>query len=108
MVARLSNTPVTNLHLLNQRRAGSLVRARMGESAWHGLMNTCTDAMRLFPGSLHAGIDLAVTPDLRHHAVLEINAFGDLIPGVLHEGMETHDTEIQAMMTSHLTQGAIS
>jgi hypothetical protein len=96
VVARLSESPVTNLHLLNQRRSSEIVRARVGETAWGQAMRTCTAAMRLFPRSLYAGIDLLFTPDLKRHAILEINAFGDLLPGVLHDGLETYDAEIRA------------
>ena len=37
-------------------------------------MTTC------FPKSLYAGIDLRISPDYQHHQVLEVNAFGDLLP----------------------------
>ena len=74
---------MTNLHLLNTRGEADAVRARMGPEAWEGAMGTCEPVMRCFPGSLYAGIDLLITPDFRRHAVLEVNAFGDLLPGVL-------------------------
>jgi hypothetical protein len=54
--------------------------------------------MQCFPGSLYAGIDLLVTADFRRHAVLEVNAFGDLLPGVLCGGEDTYALEIAAML----------
>jgi hypothetical protein len=39
-----------------------------------------------------------VSPDLESHAVLEVNAFGDLLPRVLHQGVDTYTLEIQEMM----------
>ena len=41
--------------------------------------------------------DLLVAAGFRHHAVLEANAFGDLLPGVLSEGVDTYEAEIRAM-----------
>jgi hypothetical protein len=97
-VVRLSRSPITNLHLLNDRADASVVRRRMGEAAWTTSMYTCERAAACFPGSLHAGVDLAVTPDFRRHAVLEVNAFGDLLPGVLHEGRDTYAAQIAAVV----------
>jgi hypothetical protein len=45
--------------------------------------------MSIFPKSLYAGIDLLLMPGLRKPAILEINAFGDLLPNVLHNGLDT-------------------
>jgi hypothetical protein len=95
-IARLSATPVTNLHLLNQRRSAAHARAHIGEAAWDRAMKTCAAAMQIFPKSLYAGVDLLITPDFKRHAVLEINAFGDQLPGVLHRGLDTYDAEIRA------------
>ena len=96
-VVRLSRSPITNLHLLNGRAGPAAVRRRMGEAAWAAAMDTCERAMACFPGSLHGGVDLAVTSDFRRHAVLEVNAFGDLLPGVLHAGRDTYAAQIVAV-----------
>jgi hypothetical protein len=53
--------------------------------------------MTCFPGSLHGGVDLAVTSEFRRHVVLEVNAFGDLLPGVLHGGRDTYAAQIAAV-----------
>jgi hypothetical protein len=43
------------------------------------------------------GVDLLVSPDWRAHAVLEANAFGDLLPGVLCDGgLSTYEAEVRA------------
>jgi hypothetical protein len=44
--------------------------------------------------SLSAGLDLLLTPGFRRHAVLEINAFGDLLPGIFHDGLDTYGAEV--------------
>jgi glutathione synthase/RimK-type ligase-like ATP-grasp enzyme len=97
-VARLSRTPITNLHLLNDRADTSPIRRRMGGEAWHEAMATCERVMgECFPGSLHGGIDLLVSTDFRRHAVLEVNAFGDLLQGVTLDGVDTYTAEIAAV-----------
>lgn len=88
---------MTNLHLLNTRADPERVRERMGTEAWEAALRSCEQAMAGFPGSLYAGLDLLIAPDYRRHAVLEVNAFGDLLPGVLWEGQDTYTAEISAM-----------
>jgi hypothetical protein len=100
-VTRLSSTPITNLHLLNDRADTTAVRRRMGESAWRAAMATCERVMReCFPNSLHGGVDLLVSADFRRHAVLEVNAFGDLLPGVTCDGVDTYGAEIAAVLSN--------
>jgi hypothetical protein len=95
-VVRMSRGPLTNLHLLNERGDPAAVRARMGAAAWEAAAQTCLAAMACFPASHYAGVDLLIAPDFRRHAVLEINAFGDLLPGALDDGEETYTAEIAA------------
>lgn len=97
-VARLSRSPITNLHLLNDRADPGIVRRRTGEPAWSAAMASCERAAACFPDSLHGGVDLAITADFRRHAVLEVNAFGDLLPGVLHEGRDTYAAQVAAVV----------
>jgi len=94
VVARMSRSPITNLHLLNQRGDPNAIRQRMGEAAWQAAMRTCEQTMQCFPNSLYAGIDLLITSDFKRHAVLEVNAFGDLLPGILSDGQDTYTAEL--------------
>ena len=55
-------------------------------------MTTC------FPGSLHGGLDLLIAPDFRRHALLEVNAFGDLLPDLLWEGEDTYTAQVRAAL----------
>jgi len=96
-VARMSRTPITNLHLLNPRGDLGAVRELLGPAAWAAALRTCEDAAACFPKSLYAGIDLLIGRDLRSRAVLEVNSFGDLLPGVLCAGRDTYAAEILAM-----------
>jgi hypothetical protein len=70
----------------------------MPPDAWQAVRRTCEAAADVFPGSLHLGVDLLLTPGYRRHAVLEGNAFGDLLPGVLSEGVDTYEAEIRAVL----------
>jgi hypothetical protein len=88
---------MTNLHLLNERGDEDAVRERVGRSAWAAAMRNCELAMECFPESLYAGVDLLFTPDFRRQAVIEVNAFGDLLPGVFWQGQETYAAELRAM-----------
>ena len=97
VVVRLSRGPMTNLHLLNERGDPDMVVARMGAAAWAAARETCERAMACFPQSLYGGIDLLVAPGYQRHAVLEVNAFGDLLPGILWQGQDTYTAEVDAM-----------
>jgi hypothetical protein len=98
VVVRMSRGPMTNLHLLNRRGELSALLSRMEPEAWRAARRTCERAAAVFPGSLHLGVDLLVAPGFRRHAVLEGNAFGDLLPGVLSQGMDTYEAEIRATL----------
>ena len=97
-IARLSHQPMTNLHLLNQRRSWEYVKNRLGTEAADAALRTCERAVQCFPQSLYAGADLMFAPNFRRHAVLELNAFGDLLPGTLHAEHDTYATEILAVL----------
>ena len=95
-VMRCSQGPITNLHLGNAR--GNIaefltnVEPRKLEAAWED----CRRVADLFPQSRYFGIDLMFTPGLRKHYILEINAFGDLLPGVRDQEEDTYTAEIRS------------
>jgi hypothetical protein len=94
---RLSRSPLTNLHLGNRRGDPALLTAVGGAAAIDRLHEAAEAAARAFPLSLHEGVDLLIAPGHRRVAVLEVNAFGDLLPGWLHDGQETYDAELDAV-----------
>jgi glutathione synthase/RimK-type ligase-like ATP-grasp enzyme len=94
LVVRQGRSPMTNLHLGNRRGDTALLVARLGDERLQALHATCRQAAALFPESLYSGLDLLLTPGFRRHAVLEINAFGDLLPGIVHEGLDTYGAEV--------------
>lgn len=94
-VVRLGQHPMTNLHLLGGRGDLEQVLQRIGSAGWCAIQHTCERVMATcFPRSLYAGIDVRISPDYRQHHVLEVNAFGDLLPNVLCNGRDTYETEI--------------
>jgi hypothetical protein len=102
-VVRLGSHPMTNLHLLGGRGPLAAVVSRMGDAAWEMVQRTCERALAAaFPRSLYAGFDLRISPDFRRHDVLEVNAFGDLLPGVLHNGLDTYTAELEAVLKQRL------
>jgi glutathione synthase/RimK-type ligase-like ATP-grasp enzyme len=97
IVPRLSREPMTNLHLLNRRGDPEQLRAEIPAEDWDMALETARRAATLFPRCLYVGVDLLLTPRFRP-AVLEANAFGDLLPGMLCEGRDTYDAEVAALI----------
>ncbi|HZO73450.1 MAG TPA: STM4014 family protein [Ktedonobacteraceae bacterium] len=97
VVARLSRSPMTNLHLLNKRGDIAEILAAIGEARWEQACRTCEQVARLFE-SLYMGIDLLFTSAFKQHAIVEVNAFGDLLPGVLYHNQDTYTAEIVAAL----------
>jgi glutathione synthase/RimK-type ligase-like ATP-grasp enzyme len=96
-VVRASRAPMTNLHLGNERGDLAGLRAAAG-TEYEAALRTCERAASCFPGSLHVGVDLMFSPDFRRHAVAEVNAFGDLLPGLFVEGRSTYAEQIAALL----------
>jgi len=98
-VVRLGKSPMTNLHLGNQRGDINEFLDKVSDDNWQKMKRTCEEAAGLFPNSLYCGVDLMILPDWQQHAVLEINAFGDLLPGIFWNGMDTYESEIKALLS---------
>jgi len=96
---RRSRSPLTNLHLGNRRSSVDPLRKRMSPTAWDRLLGSCRRVAARFPRSLYLGIDIAVGVNLRDHVVLEVNAFGDHLNGVLDGGQNPWEAEIAALPT---------
>jgi len=97
VVVRLSRSPLTNLHLANERAGLAAILPRLGAAGWAAAAATCTQVMHQFPASLYAGIDLLITADYQSHVVGEVNAFGDLLYDTLHAGRDPYEAEIVAL-----------
>ena len=86
------------MHLGNERGNLAAFYARWNEAARAAAWRTCSAAAGIFSRSLYCGVDLALQPGLERHAVLEVNAFGDLLPGAVDKGDDTYTAELRAAL----------
>lgn len=98
VVVRAGTGPMTNLHLGGARGDLAALRAMVGSAAYAAALDSCERAAACFSGSLHVGVDLMFAPDFRRHAIAEVNAFGDLLPGLLVNGRDSYAAEIAALV----------
>jgi hypothetical protein len=96
-MARVSASPFTNMTLGNRRGDLPGIKERIGDQSWKSLHDTCARVASLFPRSFTLGIDILIRPDFRRHAVLEVNAFGDLLLGQLDAGEDTYTATLSAL-----------
>ena len=103
-VVRTSRHPMTNLHLGGARGDLDAVRRNLGEDRWKQAMDVCARAAACFPNSLMVGVDLLVDARWRRFEVGEVNAFGDLLPGLTGlpggsaEGLDTYTAQVRAVL----------
>ena len=95
-VVRCSTSPMTNLHLGNRRGPLPAMIELVGEERWRQARELAEAAVACVPGAFYAGVDVLF--DARDHRphVVEANAFGDLLPGLLERGDDTYTAEIRA------------
>lgn len=104
-VVRTSTVPMTNLHLGGRRGDLDAVRAAVGEDGWREAMDACARAAACFPRSLMVGVDLLVGIGWNRFAIGEVNAFGDLLPGLPGltggpaAGVDTYTAQVRAALS---------
>ena len=99
-VARLSHGPFTNLNLKNERIPLDTLASETRCLDTHTLnrLNEISEmTASLFPRSIVLGVDALISPN-GQIAILEANAFGDLLPGVYHRGQDTYSVEIRVAL----------
>lgn len=98
---------MTNLHL-GGRRGDLAAAVRAAGPAWAEALRTCERAAACFPGTLCVGVDLLPAVGWRRFAVAEVNAFGDLLPGLTGlpgsgaEGQDTYAAQVAAAIRRHV------
>lgn len=105
-VVRTSRSPMTNLHLGGARGDLDEVRAAVEAAggSWSRALGVCERAAAAFPDTLCVGVDLLPATGWRRFAVGEVNAFGDLLPGLTGlpgsdaEGLDTYAAQIAAVL----------
>lgn len=95
VVGRASSSPFTNLNLDSERVAGVDVANILGDSWPQTLALAERAASHISPGYL--GIDVLVRSCRRRCVVLEANAFGDFLPGLLLNGESTYAAEMRRL-----------
>lgn len=98
-VLRAGRSPMTNLHLGGSR--GDLDAVRSRPDLWERVLEACSRAAACFPRSLSTGVDVMVGADWRSVAVAEVNAFGDLLPGLgdlAGNGRDTYAEQVRAVL----------
>lgn len=105
-VVRTSRCPMTNLHLGGIRGDLGAVRAAVAGAGgrWADALDVCERAAGAFPGTQCVGVDLLPGVGWRRFAVGEVNAFGDLLPGLTGlpgsgaEGQDTYAAQLSALL----------
>ncbi|WP_052852954.1 STM4014 family protein [Streptomyces avicenniae] len=102
-VLRTSRLPLTNLHLGGTRGDLAAAVATAGDG-WARALEVCERAAACFPGTLCVGVDLLPVGGWRRFAVAEVNAFGDLLPGLGGlpgtgaEALDTYGAQVAAVL----------
>ncbi|MEZ4322820.1 MAG: STM4014 family protein [Myxococcota bacterium] len=96
LVVRQSRHPITNLHLGGWRGDPDALWRFLGPHGREALIEVCRGVGRALP-HWHLGVDVLVGPD-GTLAVLEVNAFGDLLPRLENAGLDTYGAEIAAIL----------
>ena len=60
-------------------------------------MASCVAVQRA-TGAFHVGVDLMFEPDLTRHRVIEGNAFGDLLPNLVADGLDVYGWQIRRLL----------
>ncbi|MGO4548568.1 STM4014 family protein [Paenibacillus sp. 2TAB23] len=95
-VARLSHTPITNLHLRNERSMD--MKRLLPDDVRQAVQQTAEKALRAFPGSSAAGVDVLVQRGSGATYPIDINPFGDLLYGAEYEGMNTYEWQMRQLL----------
>lgn len=99
-IARRSHTPITNLHLGNQRC--SVDQLGLPAAKWQQIDQLVAQVMKNFPNTLYSGLDVLIPQnETRLPILLEANAFGDLLPNLLHQGYNSYQSELLALFEKH-------
>lgn len=97
-VLRTSKQVITNLHLGNKRGNMSTFLDTFGAQRLTAVKQLAEQTAACFPDTFYMGIDILLTArDLCPH-VLEVNAFGDLLPNLLDEGETCYEAELSAIL----------
>lgn len=98
VVMRCSSSPMTNLHLGNERGDLLALKIQIGNKFWGEIEQLAIDAVAAYEDVLVAGVDILITSNYKSAKVIEVNAFGDLLPNILNEARRTTYEEQAELM----------
>lgn len=96
VVGRASRGPITNLHLDNRRIAAADLQRWAGPEAWLRLEALVAQVAQVFPDNGMVACDILVSPEWRQLQVIEVNGWGDLLPGIEDAGEDPYLAGIRA------------
>ncbi|WP_367870544.1 STM4014 family protein [Luteolibacter sp. Populi] len=94
IAVRTSSSPITNLHLRNQRGDLQQVIAKLGPTAWAQALATAEAAAACFPSCHYCGVDLMIGARSHRSVVAEVNAFGDHLHREQWQDMDPWEAEL--------------
>jgi len=97
-IARVGSGPITNLHLDARRLDADLLLQQATPERRARVLATALAVAKAFPRSWYLGLDLLVTHGFKDALVCEANAWGDLLPGLEHEGEDTFTAEVRSLL----------
>lgn len=99
IVARTSKSPITNLHLGNARGDLAAITAHIGTGKLEAIKSVAEQTAVCFPDCLYMGVDVLISANLKHVMVLEINAFGDLLPNLMDAAENVYQAQIREVLS---------
>jgi len=97
IVVRQNKYQITNLHLGGWRGELAKLRERVAAPDWEAAMTSCRRVAKCYR-ALQVGLDLMFEPDFVGHRVIEVNAFGDLLPNLVVDGLNVYEAEIEVVL----------
>ena len=94
VVGRANASPFTNLNLDAVRVSREEIEKLIGAS-WSEFETLCERAVAKVSGEGYLALDVLVRPGCQKFVLLEANAFGDFLPGLLHCGQSTYAAELE-------------
>jgi len=93
IVMRTSQGPITNLHLGNDRGNVQALKRTLGDY-WKKVIALAEQTAAIHSTELYLGIDILLNHSYSQAMVIEVNAFGDLLPNVLDlKGNTTYEAQ---------------
>jgi hypothetical protein len=97
-VGRANASPFTNLNLDAERMSQEEVERVLGDGSIEA-KSLAERAAAEIPEAWSLGIDVLMKPNRQRGVVLEANAFGDYLPGLLCNGETTYEAELREFLT---------